>query len=344
MQLSSDSTTGIGEARVARTSLAWRARVAARAAAIGRVIGFLSLVWIVASIGAAGMVRADLDEAMLGFGAEMMRLDRARQQSEPAPLTINGARVSVSSGMSDASVDEVLDEVEARCRARDSHLGAQLEPGGEHGAVLAAEAGIENAGVLDSTLRESDGERGYVACLDMGPDDVGPEEILARVERFLESGDISDIGHLRYAFAERAGEGSHFVAYWSDGPLNVGEMFPSTGDAPGEDVEGVARPPSSRRILSARADGEPYGLTVYGDSPLSATQLEAFHRRSLLEAGFVLRDIDGDTDGETVVAAYEVEGGRGLVAERDGRLVLVVIGSDPEDRGTVEIVEIAELL
>ncbi|MDQ3035498.1 MAG: hypothetical protein M3Y87_24040, partial [Myxococcota bacterium] len=298
----------------------WRARVLGSA----RVLGVLTVVWALGSVLAAREARADLDETMVTLGAEMMRLADARQQSAPTALTINGSQMLVSSGMDDRDVAGVLDQFEARCRQRDGHFDAQLERAGE--------VEVARGGWLDGTLREGDEERGYVACLDLGAEEMSPGELLARVQRFVDTGDLSEVGHLRYAFAERAEHGSHFVAYWTEGAFDLYAMFPPQGDAPGVDLEGVARPPQSRRILSARAGDEPYSLTVYENTSLTADGLERFYRDDLPSHGFrFLEEEEG--------RAYESESARGLVAERGGRIVVVVIAEDAEGRVTVEMAE-----
>lgn len=304
--------------------MSMRARWRERAPGFGRAAGFLSLVWVVAALFAARAARADLDEAMIGFGAETMRLAEAREQSAPTELSINGARMLVSSGMDDRSVSEVLDVFEARCRALDGDFAAQLEQAGE--------SIPEGGDWLDGTIRQGDDERAYVACLDLGQSGLDPAGLLARVQRFLDTGDLAEIGELRYVFAERAEHGTHFVAYWTEGAFPLRAMFPSEGDAPGRDVEGVARPPGARRVLSATAAGEPYSLTVYAGASMGVEALESFYRTSLVEQGFRLLEAE---PGE----AYEVDGDRGLVVEREGRIVTLVVADHPEVGATVEVVE-----
>ncbi|UJR82147.1 hypothetical protein [Sandaracinus amylolyticus] len=312
----------VGSKRAGRARAMWRER----AKGFGRAAGFLSLVWIAATLVAVRAARADLDEVMLGFGAETMHLAEARQQSAPTALSINGAEILVSSGMDDRELDAVLDVFEARCRASDGHLHAQLERAGE--------TEVAAGGWLDGTLREDDDDRGYVACLDLGPEDVEPSALLERVQRFVDTGDLAAIGELRYVFAERAEHGTHFVAYWTEGSFPISTMFPSEGDAPGRDVDGVSRPPGSRRVLSARAGDEPYALTVFTGASMGVDGLERFYRDSLSSEGFRLLEPEA-LEGR----AYESDGALGLVAERDGRMVTVVMVDDPEAGPTVEMLE-----
>ncbi len=299
-----------------------------RIAAGLRLATYLGCVWAVGMLFAARAVRADLDETLIGVGHETMRLADARAQSEPTELRLNGASVFVSSGMHDGSVTDVLDAFAARCRALDGQWDAQLSDAGE--------TELARSGVLSGTLREGDETRGYVACLDMGSDTVEPTELLARVGAFLDDGDLSHVGHLRYAFAEEAAHGAHFVTVHTEGSLGVFDMFPASGDAPGVDPDGVPRPDGARRVLSVAPAGEPYGLTVFGDLRGSVDGVTSFYRRELEAAGFVLRQGE---DG----SAYVDGDARGIVAERDGRLLVVAVFPDPEGGTTVEIAETLDL-
>ena len=64
-------------------------------------------------------------------------------------------------------------------------------------------------------------------------------------------------------------------------------MFPSRGDAPGDDPEGVARPDGMRRLLSARDIAQPYGMTVYAGAA-SMDTLETHYRREMPRTGWRL--------------------------------------------------------
>ncbi|GAC1548014.1 MAG: hypothetical protein NVS3B10_11720 [Polyangiales bacterium] len=61
---------------------------------------------------------------------------------------------------------------------------------------------------------------------------------------------------------------------WTEGSFDLKKMFPDQGDAPGTDVAHGLRPEQSRRVMSAYAEGAPYGLRVY-ETPLSPKQIFA---------------------------------------------------------------------
>lgn len=296
-------------------------------AGVARAAGVLLCVWLCLLAFGAGAVRADLNEMMLGLGGELMRYEGARQQGEAHALTLNGAVLEVSSGMSERSLSAVLDDFEARCAAHDGQLGRQIEDAERQAAESGVEGFSVESSVLDATMREDDGQEGYVACFDMGDGPRSPDDILARVEDFVATGDLSRVGGLRYVYAEQTETGTHFVTFASTGELPVMAMFPAEGDAPGADVPGVPRPPGSRRLLSATDTQAPVSMTMFVRSDLDVDGMERFYRESLTDSGFSLLE-----DEENPFVSRD--GATALVAERDDTTYVIVLGTDP-DGGSV---------
>lgn len=285
---------------------------------------FVGCVCVAVSAWLTHRARAQVDEIMMGVGAQMMRYEGARRQDAPRPLVLNGARILMASGSTAHDVERVLDWFEARCQERDGRLAEQIRE-------LAGANDIDDANpaLLDATLRNDAGDRGYVACLDTGGERLDPTAIVERVNRYLESGDLADVGHLRYVFAERSERGAHFVAYWTEGALPVGEMFPETGDAPGVDPAGIPRPEGARRVLSAWEEAEAQSMTIWTDSAESPEELERFYRQRLPAEGWSLVEPEGGlpSTGE----------GRALVVDRDGSMATLVLSADPDGRGVVTV-------
>jgi hypothetical protein len=169
-----------------------------------------------------------------------------------------------------------------------------------------------------------------VACIDLGSDEISPPEILQRVDRFLRTGELSTLGGLRYAMAERGERATSFITFWTEGKANLFEAFPSDGDAPGRDAQGVPRPPGSVRVLSAWERDRAPALSVYRVASLDAVELEGFYRRSLPENGWQ-------------VLAPSAPAGLGaggvIFAERAGRTVVISIAAGRGTRRTVTISE-----
>lgn len=280
----------------------------------------LAFAAVVAVGGAYHRARAQLDEGLMDLGMRMMHYADATDQNAPRDLVVNGQVMHISTGTAAHGATRVLDHFEARCADADGELMEQLdqlqrEHPGDHD-VSALEAPI---------IREQRGRRGYVACLDLGPTSVTVTELGDRLARYGQSGDVSDIGDARYVFVEELRDGdelrTHFVALWTSGSFNLRRMFPQDGDVPGEDPDGLARPPESRRVLAGFERGQPHTLTVY-ETRRDEADLGRFFRRSLPGSGWSLLSDSGEHP--------ELDAPRTLVAERDERMAIVVLQTSLE--------------
>lgn len=290
-----------------------RARRALRR--VGQVLLVATFVAVIATGWAYHRARAQVSESLWDLGAQMMRFADAREQDAPRDLLLNGQVLRFSSGTAVRSADEVLDFFEGRCHEVDGGIEEQLQ------ALRAERPSVFTREPPSSpVLREDNGRRGYVACVDFGAS-LNVTELGERLARFNETHDVGDIGDMRYVFVEQyEREGrttTHFVVMWTDGAFDLDRMFPAEGDAPGRDVEGVGRPPEARRVLSSWERGQPYTISVYqarGDE----AELESFYRRALVGEGWTLLEERRPSDA------------RMLVAERGERMVSVVFSTDLE--------------
>ncbi|HJL17695.1 MAG TPA: hypothetical protein RMH99_18670 [Sandaracinaceae bacterium LLY-WYZ-13_1] len=268
--------------------------------------------------------RAQMSESFFGLGDQMMRYAEARRQDAPRDLVLNGQTIRFSSGTANQPLAEVLDHFEARCAAVDGDLAEQIDE------LRAAhpEVGAEPLEADGPSMREERGDEGFVACLDMGPGPVSAQQLAERVARFGETGDVSAIGDMRYVFAEQyAIEGqtrTHFVGLWTRGTFDLERMFPEEGDAPGVDLDDVARPPESRRVLMGFERGQPYTMTVYA-SARSEAALESHFRRTLPARGWTLVEPAREPGPDAP---------RMVVAEQGRRMLTVVLQPSLEHGGT----------
>ena len=290
-------------------------------------IGVLAAILVGWSLHSAS---AQLDELLLRVGDRMMVYDDARRQDERRALVFNGQELFMRSGTTEHDVDTVLTFYQQMCRQNDGRTLEQLlaMPGFES---LPDDA---ETGFLEATRRHDAEDIGYVVCLDTGSEDaLEPSEILERLEAFVESGDISDVGDMRYAFARRGRDYTHFMVFWTEGPFNVKDMFPAEGDAPGRDVEGIPRPPQARRVLSSWERGVPYALTMYEGSRMDQLRLEAWYRARLPDMGWSILD-----PAPAVAKAANVDPDRFLVVENGNRLITLVFTLDPEVGGMTTVI------
>ena len=248
-----------------------------------RVLVFIIAVWAIALMATAHRVEAEVQEIMLGLGSEMMHMPDANE-GRVRQMNFNGAPIQFRTARAARPMAEVLDFFEQRCQARDGRIGEQIEE-----AMNELGEEVETRDV-DGTMRFDTSRRGYVACFDMGEEKQDHEALTSRIQRFIESGDLSEVGHMRYMFAEAVEEDETFVVtIFSDQAVNIYDMFPSEGDAPGADPQGVPRPSDSRRILSANESGRPYGMFLYvHESGSEPAQVERRYREELMpSAGWI---------------------------------------------------------
>ena len=253
-----------------------------------RLSAFLTCVYLAVLLVVGHNARAQVGETLFGIGEEMLRYEGAHRIDAPRTLMLNGQPIRLASGVTRHGLTRVLDWYEARCQEHDGELGEQLREITE-GTPEMREI---DSSLIDATLREEEGGKGYVACLDTGRERLGPGDILARFEKFRVALDVSELGDLRYIYAEENAEGTFFVAFWTQGSFKIAEMFPGQGDVPGNDVDGVPRPPDGRRILSAWEDGRPQSVTMYGESRKGPDELERWYRVRMPDEGWRLLELD----------------------------------------------------
>ncbi len=295
-----------------------------------RLGAFLFVVVLAVSAWRLHRARAQLDRAMLQMGEQLMPYVRARRIDAPRGLIVNGERLFFASGTTDDSVDTVLDYYEARCRKRDGRLVEQFY---DLAKVDRSKIDWDHPGIgwLDGTLREGSDKVGYVACFDTGSEEtVGPRQWLQKLQAFAKSGDLADIGELRYVFVRKGRDHTHLMAFWTRGSFNLKRMFPERGDAPGNDVAGVPRPPGARRFLSSFEEGTRFEVAVYTGSHLGSAALEGWYRETLTKKGWKM------VDPAAPVAAHYTPMQPSLVAERDGQAIAIVL-SDEQEGGTATV-------
>lgn len=269
----------------------------------------------------ARKAHADAKNAASLVGEQLLRLAET-EEGAPHELSINGQTVRVTSAHTSMPLAEVLARFEKSC---DEHADgmvkdlADLERSFGRAPTAEGHPGI-------GMLRDDRDGRGVVACFAAGAS-VGTAELGARLERFTRSYDLADLGDLRYVAARTLESGTtEVVASWTEGRFRLGEMFPATGDAAGEDPYAAPRPEMSRRVLSARDARAPYGVFVYevaGDPAAALGAFGALARKS----GFVMNDAVSERDASVI--AFERPG------------VDVVVTSEAHERGlsTLSIVE-----
>ena len=75
------------------------------------------------------------------------------------------------------------------------------------------------------------------------------------------------------------------VSLWADNGLNLSTLFPTTGDAAGDDSPLLPRPPAARRTLAASAEGMPFAVRSY-ESSQAPDLVQHFYDEWLTKRGF----------------------------------------------------------
>ncbi len=278
-------------------------------------------------------------EGMMSFGREMMEYADRHSMGQTRTLQINGAYLQFASGSTSDNVDRVLSFYQQRCGAHDgltAHLTDQVgqvpPPAPLTGASASAHAPATQSSPRQrtpGTLRVDEADRGYVACFDVGSARLTPAEIVRRLRAFVASGDLAEVGRMRYLYAERSPTGrTRFIGFWSDGEVNVRHMFPTTGDVPGEDPADVPRPAGMRRLLDAREIDRPYSMSIFSGAGRPEA-VEAQFRDQMPRHGWSLIPMRGP--------APDLQGQRMVTYERGNVTATVILGSRRGDHTTVTV-------
>jgi hypothetical protein len=290
-----------------------------------RLVAFLLATAVAASLVAAHHVRAQVNDVMLNAGSHMMQL--GTDAAPPRVLRLNGARLHVRAQfLRDVRLTQVLDVLEARCRAR----GAQLDASVEKLFRDPGELDRAQRALFDGVLRAETAELGALACLDTGGQPLSPSDLSRRVATFLRTLDLADIGHLRYMRAEQQAEGVQLLMTWSEGPMKLKEMFPPEGDAPGLELGDLPRPPSSRRVLSAWEEGAEPAINSYLVSGTQLAELAQFYDGQLSALGYEFLTPKPEQPSGRARSMHVAKAGRSAVIAmtQRGAEVLVTLAPD----------------
>jgi hypothetical protein len=225
--------------------------------------------------------RASVVDRLLGLGQRMAPyLDDAQKTEGPRQVRINGVRLFVAAGHTDQPPNFVKKWYVDRYAGKDDGLDALSKDMKKRG-VLPPDMQALNE------LTFGDDKRGGMAALDFGGEKLSMDGLRRRVEKFVASGDVSDLAKLRYVYYEANGKGgTRFLTVWTDEHLPLDKLAPMGGkDAPGSDIEDVPRYPGTTRVLSAEERGMAQKVVVY-DGPGSPEAAELFYQARMQTLGW----------------------------------------------------------
>jgi hypothetical protein len=294
-----------------------------RLLAVIRVTALLALCLALSLAALLRATQARAGDVLVQLGNQLMRLPDAYYGYAVRELWINGLALKVQSGSSRLPALEVVAEFRKACA---THAAVQLdERERKQAGALNQESWFKNA--LDGVLIEH-GEAGTaVACIDaMGK----PWDVLSvadAAQRFVKSGDLLEMGRLRYAWVTEAEQGSVFLTFWTDGSARLLEQFPRDRDAPGVDFPDLGRVEGSQRYLSAHLEDS--FLTMYAHREGALDGLWEQYRASLVRGGYQILDKYAHSEGHFSCAFEKGDRhGQLTLTAQDGK-TLVTLLSQP---------------
>jgi hypothetical protein len=241
------------------------ARVLAYGVAVSATLGFFTV----------HSAAADFREQGLKLGENLTELSDLL--GETTEVRLNQQSIYMSTGESDEPVSVVLDRFQANC---DSHPGAMKSLLDDVVAKKALTAQGKDPNTLTTQRNDSpDKEAGTVLCM---AGDGGKVDWKDAFRAFQQTGDLSNIGNLRYAYVQKTKKGVTAIrTVWTEGHFNFYAILPQdkSGDAPGSDAPNVPRPDNSRRIFTAEAANDQYAARYYETDDAPADALAAYDHK-----------------------------------------------------------------
>jgi hypothetical protein len=260
----------------------WYLRKLLPSIALIRVSFFLTCVALVFALLAARAAKADIGELGLAAGRQLDHLQDLTADAET--LLINGAELSRATQYTPDAVSNVLDRVEDACMRNPGLLGqAMREVPADALAKVRADEELPRS-TRNAIIRDEGGDGGMVICF-VGAKPSSLRELGARLEHFLQTLELYELGELRYVYAVRKGDRTRVTTLWATGSVNLKRMFPEQGDAAGSDSALAPRPPNARRTFTASAAGQTSGLRMY-ESREGLAELDAFYGAEMQRRGF----------------------------------------------------------
>lgn len=257
--------------------------------------------------------QAEFKSSTVEFGHQMLAMMKGRHQ-ELTKVVFNGQAVYVGAAVSDEDPQSILKRYEDYCKANPGQPAAGFA---QMAKDLDPEQAKElNEGTPTGLVTAGDEHAAVVACF-VRTDQMKPT-LTEALDTLFTTGELGALGELRYAFAKRGDSGQTLIlTAWTDSKFNIESLLGNGGvsDAPGEDFAEVPRYPRSVRMVSAHAEGTPYGINVY-KTPDSPTKVVAFYDEEMHKRGWTAYDPQLK---ETEARGYLKNG------------VVVTLGSSPEE-------------
>ncbi len=268
--------------------------------------------------------KAAAGEEQLALGRDLVPL--ADLLKEEHTVLVNGQRAHVATATSNDSLDTVLDRFEKSCEENASPLSDAWQS-----VPTTNRFDARKAVATASMIRERHANEGTVACLARGAHS-GPT-FAASVQGFAKTGDLGELGQMRYVYAKRGADGTTFVlTAWTDDTFSVKSLMPKAGeDAPGSDSSNAPRPPKSSRLLSTTIEKTPFVTRAYTSSDTPASAL-AFYDDTMTKSGWTCVSPSGMEEAARACHRAGVDIAIGALAKDGATLVSITEARSAEQR------------
>ena len=222
-------------------------------------------------------------------------------------VTLNGATMYFDKKTVPGSLDDVMARIAKECASGEQNTAFGLSTDAEEGESKSLK--------LDRVHTQQSEDGNVRASLCIFAKEGAPDSEEAR--------------RVRYTLAHKRDDGSialTTVVSACGTPLN--EIFPAEGDAPGSDLEGIARPENARRTLTAIVGKNEHSVRVY-ESPMTMPAAVTSYDQKMGALGFATTGSLEDArmyrkDGKSFVASFR--------ATTDGSTVaLMPFGNGPSN-------------
>jgi len=240
-------------------------------------------------------------------------LEDPRNLEAPRPIKINGVKLWIATGNVAQSPEVVREWYQARYHAHGKAFDTLA-------SWLKKVTPFERAGETLNQLTFGDDQYGGLVLLDPGATIDSTPELIGRMRKLAETGDLGSLGQIRYVQWQRGkGGGTQVFTLTTDSKFPLGKLFAKAGDGDvdGSDVPGVPRPPGGRRILTMEEQGFPLKLRSYSTHG-TVDELRGFYEREMARLGW-----HEDRVYERKVRAH---GGSSMRFERNGEEVFIDVG------------------
>lgn len=241
---------------------------------------------------------AEFREQGLQVGQDLQELTDLLGETDE--IRINNQSIYMSTAESDEPIGQVLDRFQANC---DAHPGAMKDLVKD---VVEKKAVIKDLDKKDTktltTQREESDNSGTVIC--MAGADGGKVGWKDAITAFTQTGDLANIGNLRYVYAQKnPKKGTTSIrTIWTEGHFNFYSVMPKdqVGDAPGSDANNVPRPDHTRRVFTAEAANNQYAARYYLTDDAAKDVLAAYDAKmDKLGWEMVTTDLVPNSDTDT---------------------------------------------